>query len=73
MNCTICDKPVVLVPSAAERAAKTGEPAAYYTRLFPTHADCFLAKQKKETSELMRRIREAPQPWVTLGPLESRV
>ena len=24
MNCTICNKPVVLVPSAAERAAKHG-------------------------------------------------
>lgn len=67
MNCTICGTPVVLTPSAAERAAKTGEPAAYYTRLFSTHTDCFLAKRKRETSELMRRIREAPTTWVTIA------
>lgn len=34
MNCTICGKPVVLVPSAAERAKKYGDhPASYYTAL----------------------------------------
>lgn len=71
MNCTICGKPVVLVPSAAERAAKTGETAAFYTRLFTSHSDCFLAKRRRETSELMRKIREAPEPWISLGPLAS--
>ena len=46
MNCTICGKPVVLVPSAAERAAKdvTGKSAAYYTSLFTEHSACVLAK-----------------------------
>lgn len=48
MNCTICGKPVVLVPSAAERARSdvTGKTAAYYTSLFPTHAACTLAKRQ---------------------------
>lgn len=35
-NCTICGKPIVLVPSAAERARKdvTGKSAAYYNMAF---------------------------------------
>lgn len=57
MKCKICGKPVVLVPSAAERAAKdtSGKTAEYYTSLFDTHAECALAKRAAETSELMRR------------------
>jgi hypothetical protein len=58
MNCTICGKPVVLSPSAAERAAKDNDPshtAAYYTRLFPTHSDCALNKREQDTRELLRR------------------
>ena len=45
MICSYCKKPVVLSPSAAERAAKdvTGKSAAYYTSLFPNHAACELA------------------------------
>lgn len=41
MNCTICGKPIILVPSAQERAKKYGDhPASYYTSLFTTHTDC---------------------------------
>ena len=47
MNCTICGKPVVLRPSASERAAKVGGTAAYYTSLFPNHADCEIAQRHK--------------------------
>lgn len=59
-NCTICGKPIVLVPSAAERAAKdcTGKTAAYYTGLFTEHADCTLAKRAAGASALMRRLKE---------------
>lgn len=58
MNCSICNKPIVLSPSAAERAAKdcTGKTAAYYTNLFRTHATCALEKRARDTSELMKRI-----------------
>jgi len=51
MNCTICGKPVVLVPSAEHRAAKdcTGKTAAYYRSLFTTHADCELKKRREES------------------------
>jgi hypothetical protein len=50
MNCTVCGKPVVLVPSAAERARSdvTGKTAAYYTSLFPTHAACALSKRHEK-------------------------
>ena len=58
MNCALCGKPVTLSPSATERSRKDSNPshtAAYYTSLFPTHSDCFLAKRKVDTEELMRR------------------
>ena len=55
MNCSICGKPVVLVPSAKERAAKHGGTAAHYTSLFTTHAGCALKKRQEDTVELMRR------------------
>lgn len=59
MNCTICHKPIVLVPSAQERAAKdvTGKSAAYYTGLFTEHAACTLQKREADTHALMRRAR----------------
>ena len=58
MNCQICGEPVILVPSAAERARNDrwgNTTAADYTALFPTHSSCFLAKRKRDTSELIRR------------------
>lgn len=59
MNCSICHKPVVLNPSAAERAQKHGDhPASYYTALFTEHADCTLRKRSEDTQALMRRIKE---------------
>lgn len=42
MNCKHCGKPVVLVPSAAERAKKFGGKASDYTKLFPYHTACQL-------------------------------
>ena len=56
-NCTICGKPIVLVPSATERARKdvSGKPASYYLNLFTEHSDCVLAKRDRETRELIAR------------------
>lgn len=58
MNCTICHKPIVLVPSAEERAAKdvTGKSAAYYRGLFTTHTECQLKARAEGVSELMKRL-----------------
>lgn len=58
MNCTLCGKPIQLVPSAAERAAKdlSGKPASYYTNLFREHTECLLNKRAQDTQELMRKF-----------------
>lgn len=60
MNCKICGKKVILIPSAAERAKKdvTGKPASYYTALFTTHAKCELEKRAEGVRDLMRRLKE---------------
>jgi len=54
-NCTICGKPVVLSPSAIERAKRHGGAPSDYTNLFDAHADCQLAKRKQDTSELIKK------------------
>jgi hypothetical protein len=67
LNCSICGKPIILIPSAQERARKDvcGNPASYYTAIFTTHADCALAKSRQETSDLLVRLRHL-DPRVTL-------
>lgn len=44
MNCSYCNKPITLGPSAKERAAKdtSGKTAKDYERLFTQHAECIL-------------------------------
>ena len=56
MNCAICGKPVVLVPSATERAQRYGGTPGDYVRLFRTHTKCTLDKRASDTSELMKRL-----------------
>ena len=55
MNCSICNKPIILIPSAAERARKFGGKPSDYTRLFITHTECHLAKNKADLSDLLKR------------------
>jgi hypothetical protein len=57
--CNLCGKKIVLVPSAAERAAKdvTGKTAADYQALFIQHPECYLAKKREEHTALMRRLK----------------
>lgn len=57
MNCRICNKPVVLVPSAKERAAKFGGKPADYTALFTTHSKCALEKRNAGALALMTRLK----------------
>lgn len=73
MNCTICGKPIVLVPSAAERAAKdvSGKPAAYYTSLFTSHSECQVAKRSQESIDLMRKNSTTYRhPHLNIDPIE---
>ena len=57
MKCSYCGKPIVLNPSAEERAKKdvTGKTAAYYVSLFTIHAQCQVDKREAATLELIRR------------------
>lgn len=58
MKCQICGRPVVLVPSAKERAKKYGGEPRDYTRLFPSHAECVLGQREVGTNELINRTRK---------------
>jgi hypothetical protein len=58
MKCSICGKPVILIPSAEERAKKYGGKPSDYTKLFTAHSECQIAKRNAETSELIKRINE---------------
>lgn len=40
MNCKLCGKPILLSPSASERAKKFGGKPEDYVRGFTTHATC---------------------------------
>lgn len=69
MNCTICHQPIVLSPSAAERARKDMDPshdARYYTSLFTEHTKCFLEKRAKDTHDLMKRLAAIPPTYVRI-------
>lgn len=66
-NCTICRRPIVLVPSASERAAKdtAHHPASYFTSLFSEHAARTLDKRRKDTNELMKELRWSSNSYGT--------
>lgn len=61
--CTICNKPIILVPSAKARAKAdvTGKSAKYYENLFSEHAECVIAKREADTLALMRKLSTAKQ------------
>lgn len=63
LNCRICGAPVVLSPSANQRAKNSGYSANYYRNLFPDHAQCVVAKNSKEVSDLMAKLRDAAQDY----------
>lgn len=56
MNCTLCHKPVILQPTAAQRAARNGGVPRDYVVLFPRHAECELKKREQDTHELISRL-----------------
>lgn len=58
MDCTICTKPIELVPSAAERAKRYGGKPSDYTRLFTEHSACVIAKRSEESRQLLKQITE---------------
>jgi hypothetical protein len=60
MNCTICKKPIVLEPSASERAKRdvTGRPASFYKGLFTTHAQCRIRQRGDAALALLRKSEQ---------------
>lgn len=56
MKCTICGKPVLLVPSAKERANKYGGKPSDYTKLFTEHSACVINKRNEDVLKLMRKM-----------------
>jgi hypothetical protein len=58
-HCTICSKPIKLVPSATERARKFGGQASDYTAIFTQHVSCALKQRAENASAAMARAREA--------------
>lgn len=58
MNCTICQLPIQLRPTAQERAAKYGGKPSGYTRLFTSHSSCELAKRNADVLALITRRQE---------------
>ena len=56
MNCTLCDRPVVLHPTAAQRAERYGGTPRDYTLLFPNHADCVVRARSQGSVDLIRRL-----------------
>jgi len=53
MNCSICKKPVVLVPSAEARAKRSGGKPSDYTKIFTVHGRCGLKKREEEMYKVM--------------------
>lgn len=54
--CTICNKPVILIPSASQRAKCFGRKPEYYKNLFPNHSECIIKKRNNDTSKLIKLI-----------------
>lgn len=73
MNCTICAKPITLVPSATERAKKYGGKPSDYTKLFTEHAQCVIDKRSREALELMRKTQNKLEHHQLLGFRDPRM
>jgi hypothetical protein len=58
VNCSHCGKPIILTPSATERAKRYGGKASDYAGLFRAHADCLIKSRRAQTSELIKRLQE---------------
>lgn len=56
MTCRHCQKPVVLHPTAAQRAERYGGTPREYTLLFPNHADCVVKAREQEAIDLLRSL-----------------
>jgi len=58
-SCKFCGKPIVLVPSAQERAKSTGLPASNFTKMFQWHSECLVEYRNREASAFIKRLKES--------------
>ena len=58
MNCSICGKKIILVPSAKERAKRYGGKPSDYTKLFTEHSECLLQKREQDTIQAIKLMRK---------------
>ena len=56
-TCPYCKKPVVLSPSAADRARKYGGKPEDYTGLFTAHSQCLIEERQRQVSALIEHNR----------------
>ena len=56
-TCTYCGKPIILIPSAEERARKYGGNASDYTKLFTAHGSCVVNARSESARRLMEKFR----------------
>ena len=54
-DCRICGEPIVLVPSATERAIKYGGVPSDYIKLFDAHSSCALKERSEQVAQLIKR------------------
>ena len=57
MKCTMCGKPIILVPSAEERAKKSCETPNYYRKLFTIHSYCLVKKRNYMNRQILNKSK----------------
>lgn len=57
MKCKFCNKDIVLIPSASERAKRYGGKPSDYVKLFTSHPACAIEQQNKEVYALIDTLK----------------
>lgn len=67
LKCTICQQPIVLIPSAQERAKKFGGSAKDYEGLFTQHPECAIHQGNQGATALVKTIKSRQPETVVLS------
>lgn len=57
-KCTICKEPIILTPSAQERARRFGGKPSDYTNIFSQHSDCTVRARSAASITAMKKANE---------------
>lgn len=52
-KCRICGQPIILKPSAEERAIRYGGVPSDYIKMFDAHSSCALAERSQQVAALI--------------------